>query len=345
MNQESQIMGVTIKDVAKMAGVSTSTVSRTCSDHPSISQQTKEKVRNAMKQLGYEPNNSNLSIQNTRTIGIILPASEFDTFENPFYLEAMRGITLFCNQKNYSTTLITGSSQEEIINTVQYLSKENRIDGVILLYSMANDPLYNYLESESILFVLIGKKEKNNNDIIYVDNDNILAAKDATKYLLELGHTRIGYISKECVYTYCADRKSGYMISLTEAGLPFDPNLCLELETFPRENVDEIKHYFSKDNVPSAVLVSDDILGLAVEKAAFELGIKIPDDLSIVSFNNSIFAKLCTPQLTSIDVNNRQLGIEAASQIINHIENPGLLATKIIVPYYLVERNSCSKHQ
>ena len=94
-------MNVTIKEVAKLAGVSPSTVSRTCSDHPSISAQTKEKVRKAMQQLGYEPNNSNLSVQNTKTIGIILPASQSDTYEHSFYLETMRGISLFCNQKHY----------------------------------------------------------------------------------------------------------------------------------------------------------------------------------------------------------------------------------------------------
>ena len=88
-------------------------------------------------------------------------------------------------------------------------------------------------------------------------------------------------------------------------------------------------------------MVSDDIIAMVIEITAYELGLRIPEDLSIVSFNNSLFAKLSTPQLTSIDVNNRQLGIEAAFQMINHIENPALLATKIIVPYYLVERQSC----
>ena len=88
-------------------------------------------------------------------------------------------------------------------------------------------------------------------------------------------------------------------------------------------------------------MVSDDILAVALERVCLETGLSIPEDLSIISFNNSLLARLTSPQLTSVDVNSCQLGIEAASQIINHMENPNLLATKIIVPHHLIERNSC----
>ena len=87
--------------------------------------------------------------------------------------------------------------------------------------------------------------------------------------------------------------------------------------------------------------VSDDILAVSLERACLEVGLSIPKDLSIISFNNSLLARLTSPQLTSIDVNSCQLGIEAASQIINHMENPNLMATKIIVPHHLIERDSC----
>ena len=153
-------MPVTIKDVAKLAGVSASTVSRTCSDHPSISRQTKEKVRKAMQELGYEPNNSNMTMQETKTIGIVLPVSISDAYENSFYLEMMRGITLFCNKKKYATTLITGATNEELLSTIKYMNKENLLDGLILLYSNEWDPIVDYLYQEGIIFVLIGTARK-----------------------------------------------------------------------------------------------------------------------------------------------------------------------------------------
>ena len=92
---------------------------------------------------------------------------------------------------------------------------------------------------------------------------------------------------------------------------------------------------------PTAVVASDDILAVALERTCIRLGLSVPADVSIVSFNNSLLARITSPQLTSIDVNSCQLGMEAASQLINHIENPNLLATKIIVPHVMVVRGSC----
>ena len=110
-------MAVTIKDVAALAGVSPSTVSRTCKNNPSISTETKEKVRKAMIELGYEVNfqASNLASQYSRTIGIILPASAREVYENAFYLEAIRGISHYCNQRQYMSTVVTGQDEDEIL--------------------------------------------------------------------------------------------------------------------------------------------------------------------------------------------------------------------------------------
>ena len=99
---------------------------------------------------------------------------------------------------------------------------------------------------------------------------------------------------------------------------------------------------FAREGRPTAVLVSDDILAVALEKACIGLGLSIPGDVSILSFNNSLLARLTFPPLTSVDVNACQLGIEAAAQMISHVENPELVATKIIVPHHLVERESCA---
>ena len=134
------IMAVTIKDVAALAGVSSSTVSRTCKNNPSISEETKEKVRRAMAQLGYEPNfqASNLASQNSRTIGIILPVSAREAYENSFYLEAIRGISQLCNKRQYINTVITGESEEEVLQVIKTMARSGQVDGFIVLYSRHN---------------------------------------------------------------------------------------------------------------------------------------------------------------------------------------------------------------
>ena len=336
-------MAVTIKDVAALAGVSPSTVSRTCKNNPSISEETKDRVRRAMAQLGYEPNfqASNLASQNARTIGIVLPTSVRDAYENPFYLEAIRGISQYCNHHQYMNTIITGKDEDEVLSAMRTMTRSGQVDGFIVLYSKQQDPVIDYLYGEGLLYVLIGKAYQYANQTIYIDNDNLLAGQEATEYLYQLGHRKIAYLGSDSSLMFSADRKSGYQTALLKHNLPVRPDYCVEIPSIPKDSNTRIHRLLQSDDRPTAILVSDDILAVALERSCMEMGLSIPKDLSIISFNNSPFARLTYPQLTSIDINSCQLGIEAASQMINHIENPNLLATKIIVPHYLVERDSC----
>ncbi len=336
-------MSVTIKDVAALAGVSPSTVSRTCKNNPSISEETKERVRRAMIQLGYEPNfqASNLASQNSRTIGIILPVSARDAYENPFYLEAIRGVSQFCNQRQYINTVITGKDDEEVLQAMRTMARSGQVDGFIVLYSKQQDPVIDYLYNEGLPYVLIGKAYQYANQTVYIDNDNLLAGQEATEYLYQLGHRRIAFLGSDSSLMFSADRKSGYQTALLRRSLPLREDYCVEVSSIPRDGDALIHRLLKNQDRPTAIVVSDDILAVALERSCIEMDLSIPKDLSIISFNNSLFARLTSPQLTSIDINSCQLGIEAASQMINHIENPNLLATKIIVPHYLVERDSC----
>ena len=336
-------MSVTIKDVAALAGVSPSTVSRTCKNNPSISEETKERVRRAMIQLGYEPNfqASNLASQNSRTIGIILPVSARDAYENPFYLEAIRGVSQFCNQRQYINTVITGKDDEEVLQAMRTMTRSGQVDGFIVLYSKQQDPVIDYLYNEGLPYVLIGKAYQYANQTVYIDNDNLLAGQEATEYLYQLGHRRIAFLGSDSSLMFSADRKSGYQTALLRRSLPLREDYCVEVSSIPRDGDALIHRLLKNQDRPTAIVVSDDILAVALERSCIEMDLSIPKDLSIISFNNSLFARLTSPQLTYIDINSCQLGIEAASQMINHIENPNLLATKIIVPHYLVERDSC----
>ena len=336
-------MAVTIKDVAALAGVSPSTVSRTCKNNPSISEETKERVRKAMAELGYEPNfqASNLASQNSRTIGIILPASAKEVYENSFYLEAIQGISHYCNGRQYMTTIVTGQDEAEILNAVRSMSRSGKVDGFIILYSKKEDPVIDYLFNEGLLYILIGKATQYTNQTIYIDNDNLLAGREAAEYLYQLGHRRIAYLGSDSSLMFSADRKAGYQLALASHQLPVRPEYCVEVKNVSENNEEAIRGLLMQKDRPTAILVSDDILAVSLERVCLENHLAIPEDLSIISFNNSLFARLTSPQLTSIDIGAGQLGSEAASQIINHIENPNLLATKIIVPHHLIERDSC----
>ena len=338
-------MAVTIRDVAALAGVSPSTVSRTCKDHRSISEETKIRVRRAMGQLGYEysaPQEASNN-QTSRTIGIILPPSTRQTYENPFYLEAIRGISQFCNGHKYISTIITGQNSEEVMEAIQTMVSGNHVDGFIVLYSKEDDAIVDYLYSEGFTYVLIGKAKQFANQTIYIDNDNILAGKEATEYLISLGHKKIAYLGSESIMVFSSDRKTGNQMALLQNDLPVEKKYCVEVDHVFMDECEHLLEMLKSEDRPTAMVVSDDILAVSLERVCNQCGLSIPEDLSIISFNDSLFAKLTSPQLTSVDVNSFQLGIEAASQLINHVENPNLLATKIIVPHRIVKRDSCKE--
>ena len=338
-------MAVTIRDVAALAGVSPSTVSRTCKNHSSISRETKEKVRRAMSQLGYEPNVQTASDegQAPQLISVILPPSSRYVYENSFYLETIRGISQFCNGRGYISTVVTGQDDDEILDAIRTLVKDGNTGGFIVLYSRQDDSVIDYLYNEGILYVLVGKARQFVNQTIYIDNDNLLAGQEAAEYLYQLGHRRIAYIGSEDGMYFSAERRAGYQLVLAEHGIVLSGDYCLEMDGFSVDGNEALLMLLGREDRPTAVVASDDILAVALERVCVQQGISVPDDLSIVSFNNSLFARITSPQLTSIDVNSYQLGIEAASQLINHVENPNLLATKIIVPHMLIERDSCRR--
>lgn len=338
-------MAVTIKDIAKLAGVSPSTVSRVCNNNPSISRETRERVQKAIQELGYE-----LPVSQdaqpafvSKNIAVILPPSAQDAYENTFYLKALRGISQICNQRRTNTCIVTGQDYEEVLHSVQTLHQGGRVDGFIVLYSRKNDIVIDYLCNNGLLYVIIGNPIDLAGQTICVDNDNLLASREATDYLYALGHRRIGFIGGKTEFMHASDRKDGYQLSLLLHGLPVRGDYCVEMEGVNSSGNEDLIRLLRREDRPTAFLVSDDILALTLERICTRVGLSIPEDVSIIAFNNSLYAQLASPQLTAIDINSYTLGREAANQILNHTENPNLTATKIIVPHTIVERSSCRK--
>lgn len=335
-------MGVTIRDVAALAGVSPSTVSRVCNDNPSISRETKEKVRKVMAQLNYDPAPpaSETIGQKTRFIGVILPPAPRMTYENPFYLETLRGISQFCNQRQYASVNITGQDESEILSVLQNMNRNKDLEGVILLHDKTEDHILDYLCNAGLLFVLIGKPSQLADQAICINNDDLLAGREATDYLYNLGHRKIAYLGCDNMFFYSADRKAGYQLSLLQHDLPVMPEYCIEVEGLPSHD-SVLRELLNREDRPTAFVASDDIWASILERTCIQMGLSIPEDVSVISFNNSPFAQFTSFQMTSVEVNSFQLGFAAASQLINYVENPDLIATKVIVPHHLVERNSC----
>lgn len=342
--KESMTMAVTVKDVAKLAQVSPSTVSRVCNNHASISKETRDRVLKAIQELGYEvPVTENATAPAIKKIGIVLPPSDRETYENTFYLKAIRGISQVCNQRQVASNVITGKDYDEILCSIQTLHRSGSVDGFILLYSKRKDIVVDYLCEQGILYVIVGKANELASETICIDNDNLMAGRDAADYLYRLGHRKIGYIGSRNDFMYSADRKAGYQLSLLLHELPIRPDYIQELESVNSDGNGTLFQLLDSEDRPTAFVVSDDMLALTLERVCVQKNLTIPDDISIIAFNNSLYAQLASPQLTAVDINSYQLGQEAANQIINHADNPNLMAAKIIVPHRIVERDSCCK--
>ncbi len=296
-----------------------------------------------MQELGYEPAKPEAPAPSPiRMVGIVLPPSERDAYENTFYLKAIRGISQVCNQRSVGSTIITGKDYPEILHSIQTLHRSGRIDGFILLYSRKKDIVLDYLWEQGILYVMVGKPSEMADQTICIDNDNLLAARQATDYLYSLGHRRIAYLGNRSDFMHSADRRAGWQLSLLLHGLPICPESCVEMEgNNTSDGVDALRSLLSREDRPTAFVVSEDILALSLERVCAQMHLTIPGDLSIIAFNNSLYTEMSEPQLTSVDINAYQLGQEAAVEFIRHLEDPDLRTNKIIVPHKILVRDSC----
>ena len=337
-------MSITIKDVAKLANVAPSTVSRVIANNPRISEKTKKRVRAAMDQLGYHPNfiARSLASQSTRVIGLVFPQSSGVFFQNPFFAEVLQGLSEGAHEKQYALQMSTGITEEEMYEGVVHMVQGGRVDGIILLYSRVGDKILTYLQERGFPFVVVGKPYDHVEAITHVDNDNFSAAKEAAEYMIGLGHMNIGFIGGSPSLTVTIDRLRGFQEALREAKLPVDDDYIIH-EEFLREGGQEaVKALLSRKVPPTALIVTDDLMALGVVNTLTEMQIDIPEAVSIISFNNVLFAEMSRPPLTSIDIHIEELGYQAARSLIQIIENENEPVKRITIPHRLVIRNSCT---
>ncbi|QDP40376.1 LacI family DNA-binding transcriptional regulator [Radiobacillus deserti] len=340
-------MAVTIKDVAKAAGVAPSTVSRVLADNPRISAETKKRVKKAMKDLGYHPNINarNLAVRSTKAIGVIMPSSADKALQNPFFPEVLRGISSVAHDMEYSLYVSTGANEDEIVEEVKRMIHGNRVDGVILLYSRVNDDVLDYLLEKEFPFVVVGKPYRDESEITYVDNNNVRAGYEITKHLIELGHEYIGFIGGSTDLVVTLDRLNGFNSAILEAGLPNVDEYKVHTEFSKSGGRDAVEHLFTLDIPPTALVITDDLMSLGVITMLEEFGYSVPKDVSITSFNNVYLSEITRPPLTTVDIKIYELGTNSAKNLIELTQNKNELAKRIIVPYQINYRQSTAKRE
>ena len=336
-------MSVTIKDVAARANVAPSTVSRVISDSPHISEKTKRKVQKVMDEMGYHLNYNAqmLATQSTKTIGIIMKNSTAEFMHNSFFPEVIRGISALCSKHDFSISLTTGETEEEIFTDTVKMVRGKRVDGMIVLYSKKDDKVVPYLIESGIPFVVIGKPLIESSKIMFVDNDNVQAAKEATDFLLNLGHKKLAFIGEDEQFEVSEARLNGFIQAVKGQGLTVSEGSIKNIQFDPLHGKQIVTELMNLAEPPTALVVSDDLNALIVLTALSEKNIKVPDDMSMIVFNNSVISKVANPPLTTVDTQIFQLGYESANCLIELVKDPQMFKKSVIIPTVIVERNSC----
>lgn len=331
-------MSITVKDVAKKAGVATSTVSRVINDHPSISEETKKKVRAIMDEMGYIPNLTarNLGKQISNAIGIILPPLDSkERLGNPFYLETIETINEEARKAGMTVAIATALDFDTLLSNVEQMHRQKQVDGFILTYSDNHDPIINYLMKEKVPFTLIGQPYTHEEKITYVDNDNQLLGKQATEYLMQHHHQSILFVTNTTQENVYFERYFGYQKALMLANLPVHPAVTFQ---GPEDYVNF--EQLLKEKKPTALVVIDDLFAMRIIQLLNLYQYRVPEDLSVISFNNSIFATLVHPYLTSIDVDVAALGKMATQSLIEKLNNNEQTSARMVVPHQLIQRET-----
>lgn len=331
-------MPITIKDVAKEAGVAPSTVSRVLNNNPRISEATKEIVMDAVKKLNYYPNTAAQSLVNraTKTIGIIIPNDASDLFKNPFWIHVIRGISVYAQQNGYYISFATSSDAKEEMKILKDFVMRKVVDGIILLTARTNDQSITYLQEANFPFSVVGKPH-NVEDVLWVDNDNFGAMYDLVNELIEMGHKKVAFIGGPERFKVSQDRLAGYKDALKNKKVAYKQDLVFLGKDYTEEIAYKgIKDIF-KNNKPTAIVTTDDILSLGVSRFLKENKIT---DVAVVGFNNAPLVEYHEPPLASVDIKSEELGYYSAKLLIEFLTTGDKTKVYHIVPTELIKRES-----
>jgi DNA-binding LacI/PurR family transcriptional regulator len=332
----------TIKDVARQAGLSVTTASRALNNYGDVAEATRARVQEVARDLDYHPNAVARSLQRSRanTVGLIIPPI-LHRSHNAFWLEFIGGMAATCALSGVDVLVSTADAQNELGQSLQRMVRGRRVDGLLVCDIRRVDPRIPSLQQGSLPFVAFGRTT-GELDYPYIDVDGAAGVTQAMEHLIQLGHRRIAYLGLDPDFGFSHFRFAGYGGALDGARLPVDSSLVFHGLT--EEAVPGVMAaLLAREDRPTAIFAAADFLALAALKAARALGLRLPADLSLVSFDDSLLLEHAEPPLTAISQSNRRLGEEAAALLLARVARPALpLVQRLIVPTLVVRRSTAT---
>jgi len=326
-------MAISIKDVAHKAGVSPSTVSRALSDHPRISRETKERIRRLATEMGYSPSAvaRSLVTKRTRIIGLAV-----GWVSDPFLTELVRGVEDTATVDGYTVFLSSFYDQPHREKEVLSTFHERRVDGIIVQSSHLYADHHALLAQFNSPVVLI-----NAPDYVHsVSTDNVHGGRLATDYLLSLGHSRIGYLAAARGGRTNEHRLEGYKEALRERGIAFDAALVVQGDGYAAGGKAAMGKLLALPAPPTAVFCFNDLTAMGAAQAIREAGLRVPDDISLVGFDDIELATYFYPPLTTVRQPAYELGRRAMGMVLALLAD-GNQVPNVVLKGELIVRESC----
>jgi len=327
----------TIRDVAKKAGVSVATVSRVLNNSPNVAEQTHARVMQVIKEMDYSPSQiaRRLSLGRTHTIAVILPYLTL-----PSFVERLRGVQFALAESEYDLILFSAETPAKVDHYLNDLSRRERVEGVIMISLQLDDPQVARFENSQVQLVLVDARHPEVSSIVV---DDVAGGYLATRYLIELGHRRIAFLSDylDNPFNFVAMRQryQGYRQALEESAIHhFRPEYHQQGELGGREAYPLAKRLLMMSDRPTAIFAASDIHAVGVLKAAQELGIKVPEQLSVVGYDgirDSEYLEITTMQQPLFDS-----GVLSVRTLFSALEEFKQEPEQIVMPTELVVRGT-----
>ena len=340
MSREKEI---TIYDIARQLDLSAATVSRALKDHPAINKITKKRITDLAEKLGYRSNNfaSNLRKQNTNTIGVIL-----HELRSQFMISALAGIEKIATEANYDLIIAHSSEswKKEAANALNLFHK--RVDGVIASLAFDTENLSHFAPFERkgipvIYFDRVFEEAEGAKVII----NNQKAGYDATAHLIEQGCKRIAHITASLKRNVYSERLKGYQLALAEKGVKYNEKMVYVIDLTEEASIRAAKEIIKMRPRPDGIFITNDFCAAVCIQTLQEAGIRVPEDIAVVGFNNDVICKIIEPKLTTINYPGLEIGEIVARNLINHLQGKSniRLTNTIIIKSELIIRGSSLK--
>ncbi len=343
INNKDNSKKITIKDVASLANVSVSTVSRVLSNENFVKNDKRDRVQKAINELGFIPSvvARQMHGYNERTIGIITTRSSNRTFINPYFTNVIGAIGSVTEENDFFLQINSYDNTTNEVDKIMKLYKSRQVNGFILLSSRVYDPLIVELLKNKVPFTLIGRVIENTiqdyDSIYWVNTDNIGLSKNAVEFLIKKGHEHIGILTGPMQYVVSQDRYTGYRQALVMNGKEFLDGYSIEAGYSYQEAKKAAAELVTNNPEITAIYATDDLKGVAAIEALTEMGISVPGQIAVIGCDNFDISRIIRPALTTVNIPIYDLGIVAANMLIdimngNEIQNRHVnLDTELVI--------------